>query len=43
LEARLLRFYAPRGLKIVKAYMQYVWDEAWNKYLDYYNGTELDS
>jgi len=33
-----LRFYPPRGLKIVKAYMQYVWDEAWNKYLDYYNG-----
>ena len=25
-------------MKIVKAYMQYVWDEKWNKYLDYYNG-----
>ncbi|UXD21563.1 acetyl-lysine aminotransferase [Ignicoccus pacificus DSM 13166] len=38
MEAKLLRFYAPRGIKIVKAYMQYVWDESWNKYLDYYNG-----
>ena len=38
MEAKLLRFYPPRGLKIVKAYMQYVWDENWNKYLDYYNG-----
>jgi len=38
LNARLLRFYPPRGLKIVKAYMQYVWDDKWNKYLDYYNG-----
>jgi len=38
MEARLLRFYAPRGIKIVKAHMQYVWDDAWNKYLDYYNG-----
>ncbi len=38
MKARLLRFYAPRGLKIVKAWMQYVWDESWNKYLDYYNG-----
>ncbi len=38
MEAKLLRFYPPRGLKIVKAYMQYVWDESWNRYLDYYNG-----
>ncbi len=37
-EAKLLRFYAPRGIKIVKAYMQYVWDENWKRYLDYYNG-----
>ncbi len=36
--ASLLRFYPPRGLKIVKAYMQYVWDESWRKYLDFYNG-----
>ncbi|ALU11510.1 acetyl-lysine aminotransferase [Ignicoccus islandicus DSM 13165] len=36
--AKLLRFYPPRGLKIVKAYMQYVWDENWRKYLDFYNG-----
>ncbi len=31
---RLVRFYPPRGLKLVRGSMQYVWDEGGNRYLD---------
>ncbi len=36
--AELLRFYQPRGLKIIYAKGQYVWDDKWNKYLDLHTG-----
>ena len=31
---KLMRFYAPRGLKLVKGEGQYVWDSEGRKYLD---------
>ncbi len=36
--AELLRFYQPRGLKVIYAKDQYVWDDKWNKYLDFHTG-----
>lgn len=35
---RLMRFYGDRGLTIVKAFMQYVWDDAGRRYVDAHTG-----
>lgn len=35
---RYLRFYEDRGLTIVKAEAQYVWDDEGNRYLDFHTG-----
>ncbi len=34
----LIRFYADRGLRVAKAFMQYVWDEGGRKYIDAHTG-----
>lgn len=35
---KLLNFYAPRGLRIKRAFRQYVWDEAGRRYVDAHTG-----
>ncbi len=35
---KLMRFYAPRNLKIIKGEGQYVWDESGRRYLDCHTG-----
>ncbi|MEM4281310.1 MAG: aspartate aminotransferase family protein [Candidatus Caldarchaeum sp.] len=35
---KLLRFSSPRGIRVVKAEGQYVWDETGRRYLDFYMG-----
>ncbi|MEM1946535.1 MAG: aspartate aminotransferase family protein [Candidatus Caldarchaeum sp.] len=35
---KLLKFSAPRGIRVVKAEGQYVWDDTGKKYLDFYMG-----
>jgi len=36
--ARLIRFYSSRGIKLVRAQGQYVWDSEGNRYLDCHTG-----
>ena len=38
MEARLLRYYPGRGIRLVKGYMQYVWDDRGKRYLDAHTG-----
>jgi len=38
---RLMRFYAPRGLKILRGEGQYLWDERGRRYLDCHTGHDL--
>jgi len=38
LALRFFRYYGSRGLRIVRAHMQYVWDEEGNRYLDAHTG-----
>ncbi len=38
MEARLLRYYPGRGLRLVRGWMQYVWDDRGRRYLDAHTG-----
>ncbi|MCS7095086.1 MAG: aspartate aminotransferase family protein [Thaumarchaeota archaeon] len=35
---KLIRFFAPRGLRVKRAEGQYVWDQSGKRYLDYHTG-----